>query len=107
MPMTEDEKAAGLAELLSETGRMHHEAFAATDGVDPEWPLWYARYLQTKVETYLGTDPTRSKIVQCLLNADDAHNAERPGQPWPTFYANYLLGLGQGGLDTSRGPRNT
>ncbi len=56
------------------------------------------RYFQTRVGTYLGTDPTRSKMVQCLLNADDAHNAERSDEPWPTFYASYLLGLGQGGV---------
>ncbi len=29
-----------LVELFRETGRAHHSAFMATDGVDPEWPIW-------------------------------------------------------------------
>ena len=34
----------GIAKLLRETGHAHHEAFAATDGADPDWPIWYAEY---------------------------------------------------------------
>ncbi len=102
--MTEDARSTGLAELLKETGGRHHQAFAATDGVDPEWPLWYSQYLEGKIDRYLEAEPTRSKIVQCLLNADDAHNTERPNQPWPTFYANYLLGLGPDGMKSSKKP---
>ena len=37
-PLTREE----LAELLVETGHHHHQAYADSDGVDPEWALWYA-----------------------------------------------------------------
>ena len=35
-----------LVDLLLEAGRAHHAAFAATDGADPDWSIWYADYLQ-------------------------------------------------------------
>jgi len=28
-----------LADLLNETAEAHHKAFAATDGVDDDWPM--------------------------------------------------------------------
>ncbi|GMQ86288.1 MAG: hypothetical protein BMS9Abin07_1861 [Acidimicrobiia bacterium] len=102
--MAEDDRSAGLAELLRETGGEHHKAFMASNGEDPEWPLWYSQYLEGKIDRYLDAEPTRSKIVQCLLNADDVHTAEHPEQPWPTFYANYLLGLGADGMENSSRP---
>jgi len=34
--------ATRLARLLREVADAHHDAFAATGGEDPEWPLWYA-----------------------------------------------------------------
>jgi NAD(P)H-hydrate epimerase len=105
--MSDAVAAERLANLLAETGHRHHEAFAATDGGDPEWPLWYSEYLHGKVDSYLDGQPTRSKIVQCLLNADDAHNADDPDQPWPTFYASYLLGLGADGMKSSDHPHHS
>ena len=71
---------------------------------DPEWPLWYSKYLKGRIDRYLPTNPTRSKIVQCLLNADDAHKADGSSEPWPTFYADYLLGLGRDAMTSSMNP---
>ena len=34
-----------LSNLLNETAEAHHKAFAATEGEDPDWPLWYTDYL--------------------------------------------------------------
>ncbi len=36
------ELRTNLVELLRETGRAHHAAFAATDGADPDWSEYYA-----------------------------------------------------------------
>ena len=102
--MTEDVRITELALLLLDTGRGHHDAFAATKGEDPEWPLWYAKYLEGRIDSYLGTGPTRSKLVQCLVDADEAHQTQRPDEPWPTFYARYLLGLGHEEVQTSNKP---
>jgi len=42
-----------LSDLFTETATVHHEAFAATDGKDPEWPIWYADYLQEPISEIL------------------------------------------------------
>jgi hypothetical protein len=38
-----------LAALFMETGKHHHKAYESLDGVDPEWTLFYAGYLQTRI----------------------------------------------------------
>ena len=40
-----------IAELFHEAAEAHHVAYAATDGVDPDWSIWYADYL---IENELG-----------------------------------------------------
>ncbi|TDI57088.1 MAG: hypothetical protein E2O96_01455 [Acidobacteria bacterium] len=102
--MTDEGRVSGLAELLMETGHSHHEAFLATDGADPEWPLWYSQYLQGKVDSFLDVNPTRSKIIQCLLNADEARSSRGADQPWTTFYAEFMTSLGEDGLHNSDKP---
>jgi hypothetical protein len=93
--MTDQSKIRHLAEILEEAGRGHHEAFITTDGDDPEWPLWYAEYLEDRITEVLGTKPTRSRLVQCLLNAEEEHLSSGDGRPWSEFYARYILGLGE------------
>jgi hypothetical protein len=43
--MSDEVTVERLAALFKQTGEAHHEAFLDTDGDDPEWPLWYAKYL--------------------------------------------------------------
>lgn len=80
-----------IAELLSETGRAHHEAFAATDGEDPDWPIWYAQYSRDEFAKRLGMDFTKSQLVYCLMRADIEHQARSPHSDWRDFYANELV----------------
>ena len=79
-----------LAELLVETGHQHHHAYETSDGIDPEWALWYAGYLQTRLWDRFGAVPTRSQLVHLLLAAEEAFEAGDDDGPWPTFYARYL-----------------
>ena len=99
--MDDEDRISGLAALLIKTGHSHHNAFLATDGTDPEWPLWYSKYLQDKVGAFLDVDPTRSKIIQCLLNADEAHSAPGAEQPCPAVYSNVMYSIGEDGLRNS------
>jgi hypothetical protein len=46
MSKSKDLLTQELADLLNETAEAHHKAFAATDGVDDEWPIWYADYFR-------------------------------------------------------------
>lgn len=80
-----------LAELLMQCGHHHHQAYIDADGVDPEWALWYSGHLQTLLWDRAGMLPTRSQIIQTLLNAEQAHKDAGGEGPWPPFYAKIML----------------
>ena len=80
-----------LAALFAEAGRAHHKAFEATNGEDPDWPLWYAEYLQEPFAERFDLAFTRSQLVYCLMNADMEHQARAPDSDWPEFYAHELI----------------
>jgi len=85
------EKLESLAELFKETGRAHHEAFAATDGVDPDWPIWYADYLKEPFAERFDMIFHKSQLIYCLMDANFEHQARSPDSIWPEFYANEIL----------------
>lgn len=90
-PNADRPTAAELAELLVDIGHRHHHAYLESDGVDPEWALWYAAHLQTRIWDRLGAVPSRSRLVHLLLDAEEQHAASGEGRPWPDFYADVLL----------------
>jgi glutaredoxin len=89
--MSDEINAERLAALFKQTGDAHHEAFRETDGDDPEWPLWYAEYLEDKLTPFLAAPLTRSRLVFCLIGADDEHRATESDMPWPEYYARRFL----------------
>lgn len=80
-----------IAGLLRETGKAHHQAFSATDGEDPEWPLWYAGYLQERLGKLLNMTFTKSELVYLLIAAEKDHALRDPGADWTTYYARFLI----------------
>jgi NAD(P)H-hydrate epimerase len=80
-----------IAELLLETGHQHHQAYADSDDVDPEWALWYSGYLQSRLWDRAGSLPTRSLLVHLLLSAERDHAATTGEVPWSRFYAGVIL----------------
>ncbi len=82
-----DDRTARIAELLTETGKAHHQAYLATDGEDPEWPIWYAGYLREPLAQILGAELTQSDIVYHLVAADRAGGEG----PWQEQYARRLI----------------
>lgn len=89
--MTDIDSAQKLAMLFQETGGAHHKAFHETDGADPEWPLWYADYLQDKLGKLLNADLTKSEIVYLLLSLEKQRTEKAPEAKWPSYYAKVLL----------------
>jgi glutaredoxin len=85
------ELRTNLVELFREAGRAHHEAFAASDGDDPDWAIWYADYLQEPFARRLDMNFSRSQLIYCLMNADFEHQVRSPDSDWPEFYADQLL----------------
>ncbi len=86
-----DELKKKIAALMVETGKAHHEAFAATDGADPDWPIWYAGYLHERLAKVLQTAFTKSELVYCLMNADFERDALAPDSNWHEFYAGHFI----------------
>lgn len=83
---------AELAAALRRTANAHHAAFAASDGVDPDWAIWYAGHLQATVGDRLPRLPSRAELTYLLVDAErafDGSGADRRG--WPEAYAASLL----------------
>ena len=66
-----DETQNNLADLLLEAGRAHHTAFAATNGTDPDWAIWYADYLQEPLAQRFNLDSECWAPNVALYTADN------------------------------------
>ena len=91
MSKSKDSLTQELADLLNETAEAHHKAFAATDGVDDEWPIWYADYLVDKMRAMLDSKFTKSELIYILVSAEKQNGLVAPGAYWPRFYANFIV----------------
>ena len=80
-----------LVDLFVETGSAHGAAFAATDGADPDWPIWYADYLKEPVAERLNMNFERSQLVYCLMDADFEHRIRAADTAWPEYYADQII----------------
>lgn len=90
--MSESISEADLSDLFMETGKHHHQAYKASDGTDPDWPLFYAGYLQTRLWDRLGRVPARSELVYLLVAADkEFQSTAQANEQWPGFYARFFL----------------
>lgn len=86
-----NERRNDLVELLLETGHAHHTAFAATDGADPDWPIWYADYLQEPFAHRFDMNFYKSQLIYCLMDADFEHQARSPDSNWSEYYADEII----------------
>lgn len=94
---------AGLVEQFRQVGSAHHHAYIPTNGDDPEWPLWYAEYLQNDLQALIGKEMTRSELVYWMVRLHKEHQAHAPYSPWLEYYADYFLSYldGVGNLGSS------
>jgi hypothetical protein len=91
-PATPHDRMQQLAGLLQQTAEDHHVAFKATDGVDPDWSIWYAeRLLEQGIEQIIEAKLLKSDLIYLLVSADKQQNAEAPGGKWERYYANFLV----------------
>jgi hypothetical protein len=86
-----NEANSRIALLLKETKQAHHQAYLATDGDDPEWPLWYADYLQDKLPPLLQASLTKSELTYLLVYLSKLQQLEAPGGRWDRYYAKVLV----------------
>jgi len=91
MLMTDSTLRDKLTDLLKQAAAAHHEAYASTDGADPDWPIWYADYLHEPLGGLLNARFTRSELVYLIVGLDKELQQAAPGADWTTFWARSLL----------------
>jgi len=87
----DSQKQDAIAVLFRQAHKAHHDAYLATDGADPDWPLWYADYLHQPLAALLGASFTRSELVYLLVTLDGDIKRNAPGADWAVYYARWLL----------------
>lgn len=81
-----------VAELMRRTAEDHHVAYAATDGADPDWSIWYAGHLlELGLDTLLQARLLKSDLIYLLVLADKQQQLEAPGAAWERWYAALLV----------------
>jgi len=89
---TFESRVAALAALLHQTAEDHHVAYKESDGVDPDWSIWYAgRLLEQGIEKLLDATLLKSDLIYLLVLADKTQNLDAPGAKWERYYADFLL----------------
>src|SRR6266852_4490709 len=80
------------AALLYQTAEDHHVAYKETDGVDPDWSIWYAGHLLEKgLEALLDAKLLKSDLIYLLVLADKQQMSEAPGSHWENYYADFFV----------------
>lgn len=81
-----------LAEMLHQTSEDHHVAYKETDGVDPDWSIWYASHLiELGFAQKLGATFLASDLIYLLVLADKTQVLEAPGTQWERWYADFFV----------------
>jgi hypothetical protein len=88
--MPEADLLQQLEELFREVQHAHHQAFIETDGVHPDWPIWYADYLLPRLGELLHARFTRSELVYLLVKVEAERALEAPGAKWYRYYARFF-----------------
>lgn len=87
-----DDLAGKLAALLHQTSEDHHVAYKQTDGVDPDWSIWYAGHLLEKgFDSMLGAKILKSDLIYLLVSVDKELQTYAPGARWEEYYANFFI----------------
>ena len=84
---------ARIAALLQEAGRLHHETFRSTDGVDDDWASWYSSWLtaHTELPELVGGRIVPSELTWMLVGLDKEYRQRSAAEDWFSYYAEELL----------------
>jgi len=81
-----------IAALLHQTAEDHHVAYKETDGVDPDWSLWYADHLlKQSFDKLLDAKLLKSDLIYLLVLVDKQQMSEAPGSHWENYYADFFV----------------
>lgn len=79
-----------IIDTLVETAEAHHKAFSATEGEDPDWPIWYADHLLNNMHKLLKANFTKSELIYLLVKADKEMGVYAPSAEWHSYYARFI-----------------
>jgi hypothetical protein len=86
------QRKEALAALLHQTAEDHHVAYKETDGVDPDWSIWYAGHLlENGIEHLLDAKLLKSDLIYLLVLVDKQQMSEAPGARWENYYADFFV----------------
>ena len=92
MSAEKTQRKEAIAALLHQTAEDHHVAYKETDGVDPDWSIWYAGYLlENNFEQMLDAKLLKSDLIYLLVLADKQQMSEAPGAHWENYYADFFV----------------
>jgi hypothetical protein len=78
--------------LFHQTVDEHHAAYQETDGVDPDWSIWYAgRLLEHGFDTLLHASIVKSDLIYLLVTVDKQQLREAPRGQWERSYTDFFL----------------
>ena len=89
--MSRTDQAQALAALFADIHSQHNQAFPASAGHDPDWPIWYAERLVKPLNDILGSNLSRSQIVFCLMVADQEHQTLDPDSDRARSFAEHFV----------------
>lgn len=89
--MRDESIQAQLVQLFEQVAEAHHQAYLATDGAHPDWPIWYAEYLHEDLLRVLEAKFTVSELVYLLVGLDKEVAQHAPGANWHRYYAKALM----------------
>ena len=92
-----------LVALFQQAAAAHHQAYLASDGVDPEWPLWYADFLRERLSAVLRANFTKSELVYLLVRVSNEQVLDAPGAEWAGYYAHFFISRYQTGFSPRSG----
>lgn len=89
-----DDRTDRLAAILDRAHEVHAVVTRRTDGVDPDWALFYAWWLLnwSDFPDALGRSPSLAELTVELTALDAAYRAVPHDLPWPAAYALKLVG---------------
>jgi len=81
-----------IAALLHQTSEDHHVAYKETDGVDPDWSIWYAGHLlEQSFDKLLDAKLLKSDLIYVLVLVDKQQMSEAPASHWVYYYDDCLF----------------
>lgn len=80
-----------IAEMMRGADQGWNGARENDAGHPPEWAIWYAEFLCEPLSERLGVSFTHSKLIYCLMDADEEHETTRPEEEWSFFFARFFV----------------